>query len=208
MCFYPPTHMFLFCSSHASLKNGRAWYGRSSSYHGVLVKMKLKCRVTSLLALLAVSSLFITFKLFKRLENNIGEEITRSKHEEELTVVSSDYSMQVSNLVITTQVPAVVLSETLKEKNATFFPWEVWSSWVKPTKLYPVDSFYSPTMNSILSALSTSPITKFGIGYRGTQLKATMYLNKTQRTVFKPKRYHVNTIDTCALLLHACVSCK
>ena len=43
-------------------------------------------------------------------------------------------------------------------------------------------------MDNILVALASSPVTQFDLGHRGTQLKATLYLEGGQRTVFKPKR--------------------
>ena len=67
-------------------------------------------------------------------------------------------------------------------------PWMIWASWVKPKVFYSPDVFWSEEMNSILHALATSPVTSLELGHRGTQLKATMYLQGDQRTVFKPKR--------------------
>lgn len=66
-------------------------------------------------------------------------------------------------------------------------PWKIWSQWVKPDHLYPEDKFYSDEMNHILNTMATAQLTSFGLGYKGTQLKASMMLGK-QRTVFKPKR--------------------
>lgn len=66
-------------------------------------------------------------------------------------------------------------------------PWAIWERWVKPDYLYPEEAFYSEEMNHILAVMATSPITSFGVGHRGTQLKATAMLG-AQRTVFKPKR--------------------
>ena len=65
--------------------------------------------------------------------------------------------------------------------------WTMWKSWVIPESLYPSDAFYSKYMNHILVSMATTPITSFGIGYKGTQLKATVMLGQ-QRAVFKPKR--------------------
>ena len=75
------------------------------------------------------------------------------------------------------------LSPRVKQRN----PWAIWESWVKPNYLYPEDAFWSRDMDYILDAMATAPITSFGVGYKGTQLKATMFLGK-QRTVFKPMR--------------------
>ena len=66
-------------------------------------------------------------------------------------------------------------------------PWVIWERWVKPNYLYPEGAFWSDDMNYIIDTMATAPITSFGLGHKGTQLKATMYLGK-QRTVFKPMR--------------------
>lgn len=66
-------------------------------------------------------------------------------------------------------------------------PWVIWSDWVVPDFLYPENSFESEEMNHILVTMATAPITSFGVGHKGTQLKATAMLG-SQRTVFKPKR--------------------
>lgn len=66
--------------------------------------------------------------------------------------------------------------------------WKIWPDWVKPNQLYPREEFHSFKMDSILTALATYPVTLFDVGYRGTQLKASMHLEGNQRTVFKPKR--------------------
>ena len=67
-------------------------------------------------------------------------------------------------------------------------PWILWAEWVKIDSLYSPDAFWSSDMNTLLETLSNAPITAFDVGYKGTQLKATMHLG-TQKTVFKPKRY-------------------
>ena len=72
-------------------------------------------------------------------------------------------------------------------------PWRVWNGWVTPDHFYPEGVFYSEEMNQILNAMATSPVTELGVGYKGTQLKATMMLGG-QRTVFKPKRCVWGTI--------------
>jgi hypothetical protein len=66
-------------------------------------------------------------------------------------------------------------------------PWSIWEGWVRPDYLYPAGAFYSEEMNHILNVMATAPITSFGVGHKGTQLKATAMLG-AQRTVFKPKR--------------------
>ncbi len=66
-------------------------------------------------------------------------------------------------------------------------PWSVWERWVTQDHFYPEGAFYSSEMNQILETLATSQVTELGLGYKGTQLKATMMLGG-QKTVFKPKR--------------------
>ena len=66
-------------------------------------------------------------------------------------------------------------------------PWSIWRGWVEKESLYPPDVFYSDEMNHILNTMATGNITSFGLGVKGTQLKATVMLGE-QRTVFKPKR--------------------
>ena len=66
-------------------------------------------------------------------------------------------------------------------------PWDIWKNWVKQDSFYPQGAFQSDEMNLILSAMVAVPITSFGLGHKGTQLKATAMLGQ-QRTVFKPKR--------------------
>lgn len=66
-------------------------------------------------------------------------------------------------------------------------PWAIWRGWVEENALYPKEVFYSDEMNHILATMATADITSFGLGSRGTQLKATAMLG-AQKTVFKPKR--------------------
>lgn len=66
-------------------------------------------------------------------------------------------------------------------------PWLIWQQWVKEDSLYPQNAFWSDEMNHILVSMATAPITSFGVGHKGTQLKASLFLGK-QRTAFKPMR--------------------
>ena len=66
-------------------------------------------------------------------------------------------------------------------------PWSIWRGWVEENALYPQEAFFSDEMNHILATMATGNITSFGLGSKGTQLKATAMLGD-QRTVFKPKR--------------------
>lgn len=65
-------------------------------------------------------------------------------------------------------------------------PWEIWRRWVHEDRLYPEGMFRSERMNHILNSMATEQITSMGVGYKGTQLKASVMLGK-QKAVFKPK---------------------
>ena len=67
-------------------------------------------------------------------------------------------------------------------------PWKIWSNWVREDVLYPNGVLHSTEMDLILRGLSSYPVTRLDVGYKGTQLKASMYLEGGQRTVFKPMR--------------------
>lgn len=65
-------------------------------------------------------------------------------------------------------------------------PWTLWKEMVKSRQITsPVDN---DSVNTILEALIYKPIIAAGVGYRGTQLKATLILEGKQRVVFKPMR--------------------
>ena len=150
--------------------------------------MKLKFRVAAALCIVSGICLFITFKLVSKLDD--GFKIVPGE-----TKVQEKASMSPSSLHLS---PAI--NTTHHETN----PWEVWSSQITPSTLYPVKSFLSKDMNNILVALSTYRITKFDVGHKGTQLKAKMILEGDQWTVFKPKRFLHTKIHICAYCLSMC----
>lgn len=66
-------------------------------------------------------------------------------------------------------------------------PWTLWKEMVKSRQITsPIDN---DSVNTILEALMYKPIIAAGVGYKGTQLKATLILEGKQRVVFKPMRY-------------------
>lgn len=79
------------------------------------------------------------------------------------------------------------LSLSIPPEIAELNPWSIWRGWVEENSLYPQEAFFSDEMNHILATMATGNITSFGLGSKGTQLKATAMLGD-QRTVFKPKR--------------------
>jgi len=65
-------------------------------------------------------------------------------------------------------------------------PWLIWKDMVKSRQITPPDD--TDAVNMILEALMYKPVIAAGVGYRGTQLKATLTLEGKQKVVFKPKR--------------------
>ncbi len=147
--------------------------------------MKLKFRVAAALCTVSGICLFVTFKLVSKLDD--GFKVVPG--ETDVIEVQEKTSMS---------PPLLHLSPTINTTHhETNNPWEVWSSHITPSTLYPIKSFLSKDMNNILVALSTYRITKFDVGHKGTQLKAKMILEGDQWTVFKPKRF-VHTKILCA----------
>lgn len=66
-------------------------------------------------------------------------------------------------------------------------PWTLWKDMVKSREVTSPND--ADSMNMILEAMMYKPIVAAGVGYRGTQLKASLFLEGKQRVVFKPKRY-------------------
>ena len=109
--------------------------------------------------------------------------VTGSDHDTPRTSITNAVRHNQSLLANSTSVSSVKTPVSIPS------PWKTWFSWVHPDVLYPSGKFYSSDMDNILSALSSYKINKFDIGYKGTQLKTSMFLEGNQRTVFKPKRY-------------------
>ena len=65
-------------------------------------------------------------------------------------------------------------------------PWTLWKGMVKSRQV--TSPGEDDSMNMILEAMMYKPIVAAGVGYRGTQLKATFILEGKQRVVFKPMR--------------------
>ncbi|XP_031574377.1 glycosaminoglycan xylosylkinase-like isoform X2 [Actinia tenebrosa] len=68
-------------------------------------------------------------------------------------------------------------------------PDDPWLTWKEMVKLRQLTSSQPGGVNTILDGLSFKPIVAAGIGYKGTQLKATFLLDGKQKVVFKPMRY-------------------
>ncbi|XP_028394809.1 glycosaminoglycan xylosylkinase-like [Dendronephthya gigantea] len=67
--------------------------------------------------------------------------------------------------------------------------WKLWQEMVKVNEVTQHGEEGTLKVNRIVKALQTAPIIQTSVGYKGTQLKTSMFLKGNQRTVFKPKRY-------------------
>ena len=70
--------------------------------------------------------------------------------------------------------------------------WNMWRKWPSSLSILPENAFESMDLNRLLTAMAEAPINSFDVGYKGTQLKATVVLEGGQMVVFKPKRYNSN----------------
>ena len=68
-------------------------------------------------------------------------------------------------------------------------PWQLWTAMVKNRQLTSKGDRDNDDVSMIVEAMAYKPIVAAGIGYRGTQLKATLILEGNQKVVFKPMRY-------------------
>lgn len=156
--------------------------------------MKLKQRMALLLAVLTFSLGFILY--MQLVVSGAGEVVpTPLSHETiPIPVTSSQLNKSSSRSAhqeFSSKNVSILLNGSTAHVSVKVPPaqavWALWRGWVQPHKLYPESVFYSEEMGHILHAMATEPITSFGLGHKGTQLKATAMLG-TQRTAFKPKR--------------------
>ena len=100
------------------------------------------------------------------------------------------------------------LKITTSQKNTAFNKpaWQLWHEMVKEREVTQPGQEGMLRVDAIVKALQTQPVIQMSVGYRGTQLKASMFLQGKQRTVFKPKRLVLGYIIAAnwQLLLGAC----
>ena len=90
--------------------------------------------------------------------------------------------------VFSSENRVIVSQKPLAEEPVVGNPWDLWNGMVTETRISPNGTVGGVQVNAILKSLRTSSIVKVGVGFRGSQLKASMFLEGNQRTVFKPKR--------------------
>ncbi|XP_076064914.1 glycosaminoglycan xylosylkinase-like isoform X2 [Oratosquilla oratoria] len=78
------------------------------------------------------------------------------------------------------------LKEDVTKRGYTDDPWYLAQKWASQVSLIPERA---RGLGDILAAMSGAPIIAADVGYKGTQLKATLTLKGGQRVIFKPKWY-------------------
>ena len=150
--------------------------------------MKYKQRLVLAGVVIFVSFSLITIKLSLPSHQEITNHMPKVAHVDYVTG-GANHVRGGSDHVTLSRPPVSVSKPPLFWKRANVSePWDIWKGWVKPHVLYPEGSFFSLQMDLILESLEMYPITSFDVGYRGTQLKAGLYLEGNQRAVFKPMR--------------------
>lgn len=148
--------------------------------------MKLKQRAAMVLSL--AIAVFLIFLYATLLTSN--DAVTGLSRDEEETEQELSRSRDEVLVAPFTQHAESVSEEMPRTTNSVYdVAWRIWREWVEPGHLYPSAAFYSEQMDHILAAMATAPVTSLDVGYKGTQLKASLML-ESQRTVFKPKRYY------------------
>jgi hypothetical protein len=66
--------------------------------------------------------------------------------------------------------------------------WQLWEDMVKVREVTQPGHEGTVKVDAIVKALQTAPVIELSVGFKGTQLKSSMFLKGNQRTVFKPKR--------------------
>ena len=117
--------------------------------------------------------------------DNEGDKLTSKPVSSPMVVYKKKINQDAANNGTKTLPAANNGSKTLSVTSA----WHVWRTWPQSTELYSEKQFNSSAMRDILHHMTTAPIVRFDVGYRGTQLKALMELEGGQLGVFKPKRY-------------------
>ena len=114
-----------------------------------------------------------------------GSHTTSSKH----TIESTISTLRANAIPFT--VKRTTLQTPMVADTANRNPWEIWKGMVTliGTKVTPNGTLGSLQVNAVLKALRSFPIVNVGVGFKGSQLKASMFLEGSQRTVFKPKRF-------------------
>lgn len=155
--------------------------------------MKLKQRVVVTSTLVLICVLFLVLRLLLlTFENNQDISPQHTTPSEHHMTSSKNHVILSENHVTSTINPKTIVKSNkilpITPGQLTTRPWEIWAKWVNSDVLYPSSVFYSSDMDMILRALSSYPIKSFDVGYRGTQLKATLLLAGNQKAVFKPRR--------------------
>jgi len=132
--------------------------------------MKWKDRV---LVLLCAIIILIVFKYFGPIRTNVSidTDVIKRRVNDELR-----------------HVKLVNVEEDPHPQWLSMHAWDIWQGMVNEKSMTNVTEIY---MNKILKEMAVAKLTKVDVGHKGTQLKATIFLDgpENQKAIFKPKRY-------------------
>ena len=109
----------------------------------------------------------------------VGEELHVMKGKETLVVQDGQMIAQESNLAKLIDYTSV---------------WDMWLSWPQAEAILPEGVYDIKNMSTLLQAMAVAPVDQMDVGYKGTQLKASLHLKGGQMAVFKPKRYEADVV--------------
>lgn len=107
-----------------------------------------------------------------------------TKAEGKSGIITKEISSTTRITVATSDLRTKALENVVSNREA----WKLWQAMVKVNEVTQPGPAGTLKVNAIVKALQTAPIIQTSVGYKGTQLKTSMFLKGNQRTVFKPKR--------------------
>ena len=174
--------------------------------------MKCKARVATagtLLLVVAVWFLFIHnpgFRKHPRHDSTNQEQshLTESKEahptfkvegvSQEALPVGEELHMQ-GKKTLAVQDARVIAQESNLAKQIDYTSvWNMWERWPQTDAVLPEGVYDTKNLSTLLQAMAVAPVDRLDVGYRGTQLKASLHLRGGQVAVFKPKRYETDVV--------------
>ena len=173
--------------------------------------MKWKARlatVGTILLVIAVWLLFIHNPGFRKhprhdSTNQGAPHLTESKeahptlkgdfHQEALPV-GEELHMQSKKTIAVQEGKLIALESSLAKLIDYTSVWDMWMRWPHSDAILPEGVYDMKNITTLLQAMAVAPVERMDVGYRGTQLKASLHLKGGQVAVFKPKRYEADMV--------------
>lgn len=174
--------------------------------------MKWKARLATagtLLLVLAVWILFIHNPGFRKhprhdSTNQDAPHLTENKEAhptlkvegmlQEALPVAEELHMQ-GKKTLAVQDARIIAKESKLAKQIDYTSvWGMWLRWPQTEAVLPDGIYDTKNLSMLLQAMALAPIDQLDVGYKGTQLKASVLLRGGQMVVFKPKRYEPDVV--------------